>query len=317
MSNLTIDRYIQLLMDDAARLRVPELLGAPHAAALYQVPNRGGVGVVALRTNSLSETQLSQLMSFRLAQYLLAGLIDPEVVYRERLRRDLTSSVSTRDIHVIAGVPQSGQILCYLVLRALASDATLRTQRRPLFPVEQAFGWGIYNDLPVLPDLSIATIVEVSRFVKNHQIDVLDEGLLRSPMEVVVGLHRLVCDPAYEIAAMVGDIDQTVGERYFGVFHMPTIMLRDLTPRTPEEGFLGWAARSRRFCPFATLVADLARQGQRLASIEHALALPGRQGVRSLLGLRRDALIPRSSLEVLPTQPSMRDQAATSRGSGS
>jgi hypothetical protein len=40
MSNLVIDRYIQLLIDDEARLRVPELLGAPHAAALYQVPNR-------------------------------------------------------------------------------------------------------------------------------------------------------------------------------------------------------------------------------------------------------------------------------------
>lgn len=50
--HLMIDRYIQLLIDAAARLRVPELLGATHASALYQVPDRGGVGVVALRTSS-------------------------------------------------------------------------------------------------------------------------------------------------------------------------------------------------------------------------------------------------------------------------
>ena len=314
MSDLGSDRYVQQLLEEAALLRLPELLNASHAAALYQRPERSGVGVVALRTSSLSHTQLSHLMSFRLAHYLLAGLVDPEVVYGKRLRRDLTSSVSTRDIHLIAGVPQSGQILCYLVLRTVSSEATLRTRRRPLFPVEEAFGWGVYNELPVLPDLPIETIVEASRFVKNHQVDVRDESLVRSPVEVGVALHRVVCDPAHRIAAVVGGIEQSVSEHYFGLFRMPTVLLRDATLRTPEEGFLAWAVRSRRFWPFALLVTDLARQRQRLTSIEHALELPGRRGIESLLGLRRDALIPRSSLHVPPQPPLRRHPIASADG---
>jgi hypothetical protein len=219
--------------------------------------------------------------------------------------------VSTRDIHLIAGIPRSGQILCYLVLRTVTSEATLRTRRRPLFPVEEAFGWGVYNELPVLPDLPIETIVEASRFVKNHQVDVREERLVRSPVEVGVGLYRVLCNPAHSISAVIGEIEQTVGESYFGLFQMPTIVLSEATPMTPEEGFLAWALRSRRFLPFAQLVTDLIRQRQRLTSIERSLDLPGRRGIESLAPLRRDALIPRSSLEV-PPQPPVRGPAITS-----
>ena len=37
------------------------------------------IGVVALRSSSPSEAHLTRLMSFRLAQYLLANLVDPDV----------------------------------------------------------------------------------------------------------------------------------------------------------------------------------------------------------------------------------------------
>ena len=307
-SNPVVERYAQRLVEDAARVRVPELLTTPHAEALYQVLDRNGVGVVALRTSNLSEAHLTRLMSFRLAQYMLAGLVDPEVVYRDRLQQDLPSSVSTDDIHFIAGVPQTGQILSYMVLRAVVADATLRRRTRPLFPVEEAFGWGIYNDLPTLPDLPIASILEISRFVKDQQIGVHDQGILRAPIEIVAALHRVVCDHSQRIAALVGDIDHRVGKRYFGFFHMPTLLLPHATPTTPDEGFLGWAAQSRHFLPFAILTADLARQHKRLESIEHSLALPGLKGVRALLALKRDSMMPLSFLDIPPAQARTRAQ---------
>jgi hypothetical protein len=223
-------------VDDAARVRVPELLATRHAEALYQLLGRNGVAVVALRTSSLSKEQLSQLMLYRLAQDMLADLIDPDAVYRDGLQQHLPSSGSTGDIHLIAGVPRTGQILCYMMLRALASDATLRSRERPLFPVEQAFGWGIYNDLPVLPDLPIASIVEPSRYRKNQQVAACDESLTRSPVEIGVALHRVVCDGNQRIAAFVGDVKHNVGEHAFGLFHMPTFLLHHasrLPPRCP------------------------------------------------------------------------------------
>jgi hypothetical protein len=296
-----VDSYARQLVEAATRVRVPELLTTPHAEALYQVLDRNGVSVVALRTSSLSAAQLTRLMSFRLAQYLLAGLVDPEVVYRDRLQQDLPSSVSSGDIHFIAGVPRTGQILCYMVLRAVVADATLRSRRRPLFPVEQAFGWGIYNNLPTLPDLPIASILELSRFVKNQQIGVHDQGMLRSPIEIVAAMLRVVFDRRQGVSALVGDVEEGVG-RYFGFFHMPTHVLSHATPITPEEGFLGWAAQSRNFLPFAILLADYARHDERLESIEHSLALPGLKGVRALLALKRDSLMPLSSLDIPPAQ---------------
>jgi hypothetical protein len=297
--NSVVEEYVRRVIDDGATVRVPELLTGQHTDALYHLSDRNGVGVVALRTTSLSEAQLSRLMTFRLAQYLLADLVDPTIVHKERLERDLPSTVSPDDIHLLAGVPHTGEILCYMVLRAVTtSKATLRTRGRPLFPIEQAFGWGIYNGLPVLPDLPIARIVEASRFVKNQQMPMRDEGIVRSPIEVVVALYQVLCHPAQEIAAVVGDIDQTVGKRYFGFFHIPTVVLDGAMPITPEEGFLGWAAQSRRFWPFAFLAEDFARQAGRLAVIEDALSVSGLGGVRSLLALKRDALAPSSSLEV-------------------
>jgi hypothetical protein len=142
--------YVRDLLDRAAALRLPELFASPHPDALYQLPNRHGVSVVALRTSSLSQEQLTQILTYRLAQYLRVDLIDPSMVYQERMEHDLLTNVSAKDIHVIAGVPETGQILCYMVLRALMapSTATMRSQNRPLFPVEQAFGWGIYNVCP-------------------------------------------------------------------------------------------------------------------------------------------------------------------------
>jgi hypothetical protein len=305
-----VDGYARRLVEDATRVRVPELLTTPHAEALYQVLDRNGVGVVALRTSSLSEAQLGRLMSFRLAQYLVAGLVDPEVVYRDRLQQDLPSSVSSGDIHFIAGVPRTGQILCYMVLRAVVADATLRSRRRPLFPVEQAFGPGIYNNLPTLPDLPIASIRELSRFVKNQQIGVRDQGMLRSPIEIVAAMLRVVFDRRQGVSALVGDVEEGVS-RYFGFFSMPTLILSNATPITPEEGFLGWAAQSRNFLPFAILLADYARHDERLASIEHSLALPGLEGVRGLLALKRDPLMPLSSLDIRPAQAQTRAQLGT------
>jgi hypothetical protein len=292
--------HVHGLLERADRVRLPELFAVPHPNALYHRPNRHGVSVIALRTTSLSQAQLTQLLTYRLAQYVCVDLVDPLMVYQERMEHDPLSSVSANDIHVIAGTPETGQILCYMALRAIAAPptATLHTRNRPLFPVEQAFGWGVYNHLPILRDLTVARVLELSRFVKNHQLDPRDEGIVRSPVEMGVALYRILCtSPTHRSGAVVGELEERVAKRNLDFFHIPTILLREAVPATAEDGFLGWAAQSRTFSPFAFLVADFARQQERVAAIEQALDLSGSHGIRALLALKRDIQVPLSSLE--------------------
>jgi hypothetical protein len=293
--------YVGDLLDRAAALRLPELFASPHPDALYQLTNRHGVSVVALRTSSLTQEQLIHILMYRLAQYLSVDLIDPSMVYQERMEHEPFSTVSAKDIHVVAGSPETGQIFCYMVLKTLEMAlpaASLRSQNRPLFPVEQAFGWGIYNRLPILPNLPITQVLELSRFVKNHQLDSRDQGGARSPVEMGVALYRILCDSLrQEIAAVVGVLEERVAKRNLDFFHIPTVVIRGVAPCGIPAAYTSDSFRSRKFYPFAFLVSDFARQTARLAAIERALEQPGEQGIRALLALKRDSEIPRSSME--------------------
>jgi len=145
------------------------------------------------------------------------------MVYQQQMEHDLLSGVSANDIHVIAGAPETGQILCYMTLRAITAPpiVTLRSENRPLFPVEQAFGWGVYNHLPILPDLPVARVLELSRFVKNHQLDARDERMVRSPAEMGVALYHILCASSIQqYGAVVGELEERVAKRNLDFFHM-------------------------------------------------------------------------------------------------
>ena len=80
------DAFAESLLERAARLRLPELFGRPRPEAVYQVRDRGGVSVVMLETQALSEQELAAVLRFRLAQYLAVGFADASRRFRERPR---------------------------------------------------------------------------------------------------------------------------------------------------------------------------------------------------------------------------------------
>lgn len=90
------DAFIRELLDRAAQIRLPELF-AGHPDALWHVPNRHGVSVIALRTLSLTPDQLIKIMTY-LVQYVLADQLDVAMVFRDRLEWEPLSNLNDSDL---------------------------------------------------------------------------------------------------------------------------------------------------------------------------------------------------------------------------
>ena len=294
------DAFAESLLERAARLRLPELFGRPRPEAVYQVRDRGGVSVVMLETQALSEQELAAVLRFRLAQYLAVGFADPRAVFESGLEHEPLSSVPPSDFHVLAGDAHDGEILCYLAVRGSAPlwpGQRMRSHIRRPFPVEELHGMGIYDRLAVLPDLPVAKVREIGRFVKSQGLHGRDELGVRAPVEVLLALIRGILGPLRsQVDALVGEVEEGVVKRNLDFFNVPTVLVRGTVSYEAPSWFIGHAGRT--FYPFALSVPDVgARSLPRVDAIENALALPGRKAVLELLALKRTAAPPRSRLE--------------------
>lgn len=304
------EAFIHRLIQEGTRQRLPELFkaGSP-AEALYRVPERAGVGVVAMRSTCLEEAQLLTLLKYRWGQYLhpAVGIHDPGVIAETRMEHEPLSEIEPEDVHVIAASVETGHILCYAVIRALSlsgasapltPQTTLRDRERPLFQVEKFHGWGIYNRLRLLPDLPITRIREVGRFVKNQGLHPFSEVSARAPVEVGLAVARLLLGPLRsEIDAFVGDLEEGVSKQNLDFLHVPTVLIRGTVPYVPEFSLAFPRYQYRTIYPVAVLTADLAQARARLEAVEAALARPGKQGLLALFSLKGDSHPVRSSLE--------------------
>ena len=301
-SDPEVDAYIQEVLRKAADIRLPELFRTRSSDALYYLSNRGGLSVVALRTTALTEDQLVSILTYRLAQYLAINFVDPSIVHQRRLTHEPLASSFPSEVHIVAGSADTGEILCYLAVKGAMSvgpHVTMRARERPLFPVEELFGWGIFNRLKILPDLRVAKVREIGRFVKNQQRPRTDELMVRAPVEVCAALFKLGAGPlGQEVDAYIGDFEEEVAKRNIEFFHVPLIVLHGVVPYSGEQAYLHEHVQASAVYPFAFLASDLSRATGRLAAVEAALAVSGREGLRALLSLKADgAADTRSSLE--------------------
>ena len=301
LDDASADAYVAGLVEAAAAIRLPELFGKRHPKAIFSVENRGGIGVTVLRTSDLTHDQLVDLMRYRLAQYLEANFVEANVVYEERLEHESLDNVLPNDIHVIAGSVDDGEILCYATLEAspdAAPGTTLRTRERPLMPVEKVHGFGIFNRLPILPDLPMAQIRELGRFVKNQRYHGVEDKSIRGPVEVGVAIFRMVAETlSFELSAVVGDLEEGVAKQNLDFFQVPLVVVHGTMPLQGDDSWLFPRYLRRDVFPFALLASDAAQALPRLAEIEKCLERPGKIGLLSLMRLRNaEAVEVRSSL---------------------
>jgi hypothetical protein len=298
-----LEAYVAGLSAEAARIRLPELFAGDVPGALYQVRNRSGVGVVAVRSADLSEAQIVKLLKYRLGQYVhsAVGMLNVRVLYEAGWAHEPLSEVQPNDLHFIAAIAETGEILCYAVLRSLPEvppDSTLRTRERPLFQVEKTHGWGIYNRLRVLPDLPLTRVREMGRFIKNQQLHTFNEMGARGPVEIGVAVFRTLLGPVgVEVAAGIGDLEEDVAKQNLDFFHVPVVLIHGTVPYAAESSFAHHRYQYRTIYPFALLTADLQAARPRLDAIEAALEKPGKEGLLGLFALKREIRTSKSSLE--------------------
>src|SRR5262245_5105266 len=99
-----------------------------------------------------------------------------------------------------------------------------------------------------------------------------------------------------EVDAILGDLEEGVAKQNFDFFHGPTVVLPGTLPCEPEDGMLFLRSQNSTVYPFALLSADLISSMPRITKIEEALALPGKQALLALFGLKRILSDVKSSL---------------------
>lgn len=284
------DVFAGSVINLGAAVRVPGLLGAAGPDVLYRIANRQGVAVTAIPTTSLSGEDLHGLLRFRLAQYFDVGFVDRQVAYARQMRTEPSSAVGAGDVHVVAGVPGTGEILCYAVVEeppAAPPGCRLRSAGRALFPVEQVHGVGLFNRLPILPDLPVAKIREMGRFVRNQRPAAGQELAARAAVEVCVAVFRLMSGPLrMDVDAVIGDLEENVAKRNLDFLHVPCVVMHGTVPCADGGSYLEPRYQRHAVYPFACLVSDIVTAMPRLHDIEEALAKPGELGLLALLRLR-------------------------------
>jgi hypothetical protein len=293
-----VDAFIRELLERAAAIRLPELFREKPGDAIYWVGDRHGVSTVALRTTSLTHEQLVAIMTFRLAQYLMAHQLDPRLIYAERLAHEPLTNVSPGDVHVIAGSASDGEILSYVTLEFIPESERgkiMGDDDRRLFPVESVFGAGIFNRLTVVPDLPVDRVCELGRFMKNHGRTAFDDVATRGTVELVLCLAASLHNALRQYVDVgIGDFEEGVAKKSIDFFHVPLVVLHGVVPYVPERSFGFFNYQHRTRYPFAMLFSDI--PPERMHAIEAALQRPGKAALVELLELKKIRTPKRSSL---------------------
>jgi CRP-like cAMP-binding protein len=283
-----------------AAVRLPALLRNPPPGTLYHQPDRHGVAVVAAPTTSLPPEAVAALLRFRLAQYLDIGFIDQRAAYRQRMRTEPASVVAPGDIHLIAGVPATGEVLCYAVLEqppAAPDGCRLRSPDRPLYPVERVHGAGLYQRLPILPDLPVAKVRELGRFVKNQRPAAGRDLVSRAVVEVGATVFRLAAGPLrLSLDAVIGDLEERVAKQNLDFFHIPSVVIHGTVPYQHSASYLYPRYQLHAVHPFACLASDISTALPRLHAVDDALAKPGKLALLALLRLKAHRDRPAASM---------------------
>jgi methyltransferase (TIGR00027 family) len=304
------EKYVEKVIETGSTIALPELR-TPSPDAIYHIRDRGGLGTVAIPEPALDERQLDALSRFRFAQYAAAGYADAEVVFRERLDQSPQAGYSSPDtVHFVVFVVATGELvasMCMLGPPPAPPGMKVARRDRPLFPVEEHFGRGLFDRLERVPQTPVDRVREYGRLAKNmgrHQ-----SAGSRAVIELILAPMRLgIGEWANAFDVVIGHLDPSRVQRNLEFFHIPLVVLRSGFPYAPGHPLNPGLEITDRH-PFAFAVADLASTESRLDAIEAALELPDSQAIHAFAALKqipletRSSLLPRGGLPALTDTP--------------
>ena len=306
------ENYVEQVIQAGSLIALPELRAPSLPDAIYHIRDRGGLGTVAIPEPALDERQLEALSRFRFAQYTAAGYADAEVVFRERLDKSPQASyTSPESVHFVVFVVATGELvasMCMLGPPPAPPGVSVARRDRPLFPVEEHFGRGLFDRLERAPQAPIDRLREYGRLAKNMR---RHRGAgSRAVIELILAPMRLgIGEWATAFDVVIGHLDPSRVQRNLEFFHIPLVVMRSGFPYVgPGHPFNPGLESSDRH-PFAFAVADLASAASRLDAIEAALELPDSQAIHAFAALKQippekqSSLLPRGGLPALTDTP--------------
>jgi hypothetical protein len=256
-------------------LRYPGLREALKGEPLCCLERYGdGLMTLSFRQQQMPTRYLRAVFGFRLAQFLQAGLIDPEIVYRQSMFHESVEAGPGPDtIHTVS-LTQTGQIVGYIALTGspdrhpLPLDATDRCR----FPAEAAHGVDLLSRYAAATRTT-HSVREIKRFVRNHA---LPKGAQRErvPWHLVLAIMKVGASLGDEIQVVLGDASEAGALRHLRVMGLDLVVIDGTTPWLPRTELM-WpsylAPPERRAKPFVALVPS--RLGEYAAALDGALAM--------------------------------------------
>jgi molybdopterin/thiamine biosynthesis adenylyltransferase len=262
---------------------------------------RAGTGLVVLtmRHDALTPDEVFAIATFRLRQYMRAGLYDEAAVTHMGVTEDPAMALlAAHDIHIAVGDAE-GRFLCYMCAQSPLPIAEehipyplLKDARRPVFPTESEYGLGLYGAHPAIQWLPMATTREISRLVRNLEIS-RGPTTEAASAEAVLAMEREICRSGSGIELTIGCMAPEARRLLYGlgvpIAYAPRARITgDNQGGGAPNGPLLWTASSHapgRFWPYALATADLRLDAQYYSELD--LALAQSDGDAALEALRR------------------------------
>src|SRR5207237_6690912 len=114
---------------------------------------------------------------------------------------------------------------------------------------------------------------------KHQRTHPSDELGTRGPIEIGVARFKTLAGPLrMEVEALIGDLEEGVARQNLDYFRVPLVVIHGTVPYEGEASYFFPRYQYCAVYPFAHLGADAgAEMARRLAGIEEALALQGKQ----------------------------------------
>ena len=267
------ERYARELARMQTALRYPFLGDAIDGEPLCRLEGYGdGLTTVSVRESQLPAPYLRAVLGFRLVQFLQAGLMDPDLIYRRRMVHEPVIPGSGQEtIHTIT-ITGSGQIVGYIGLvgsadpRPLALDSPARAR----FPAEVAHHVDLLAPYAA-PGRSSHNAYEIKRFVREQS---MPRGAQRDrvPWHLILAIGQVGLRLG-QIRLVLGDSSKRGALRHLRLVGFNALVVEGTSPWLPrtEPMWPSYELSPDKLAkPFvAPLPGDL---GERMEIIESGLA---------------------------------------------